>query len=74
MYVFGADSVCIDENRTIAYSDFIQIMESDRYLFFYRTKRKIYPVDKSTFHGGTPEQLAKHLKTLCSKIYLICNY
>lgn len=58
----------------IAYTMVEQIIESTKYFFIFHTKNQAFVVEKSTFSGGTPEELRDKLSELLGKKYYINKY
>ena len=44
------------------------------YFFIFHTKNQAFVVEKSTFSGGTPEELRDKLSVLLGKKYYINKY
>ena len=58
----------------IAYTMVERVIESTKYFFIFHTKNQAFVVEKSTFSGGTPEELRDKLSVLLGKKYYINKY
>lgn len=58
----------------ISYTMVEQVIESTKYFFIFHTKNQAFVVEKSTFSGGTPEELRDKLSVLLGKKYYINKY
>ena len=74
--VFTDDRVCAStvregfEGRSdIAYDKLAKVIETDEFFFIFSSIRSAVPVEKATFEGGTPEQLAEKLRAAVGKNY-----
>jgi hypothetical protein len=58
----------------IEYSLLVKVYETTKYLFLYQTSNQVFIVDKSTFEGGSDEDIRNKLSTFLKDKYLICKY
>jgi len=55
----------------LRYAVLEKIIEAPRYFYFYQTKNQAFVVEKSTFSGGTAEELRQRIQPVLGKKYKI---
>ena len=58
----------------IAYSLFVKVYETSKYLFLYQTNNQVFIVDKNTIEGGTVEEIRNKLSAFVTNKYIVCKY
>ena len=52
----------------------MKVMETEARLFLFQSKTQAYVVDKTTFEGGSAQDLRKVLTDVLGKKYVECKY
>ena len=80
-YVFYDDEITVSSvsehlsaKDVLKYSIMVKAYETEKYFFFYISKRQVFVVDKATLEGGTAEDLRVKLLSVLGKKYIRCKY
>lgn len=80
-YAFTDGGIAVSSNgdgysgsSEITYEKLCRAAETNEYFFLYINKRQAFVVDKSTFEGGTADELTARLVSALGKKYMRCRY
>ena len=80
-FVFSEDSMYVHSDSdihktdsTMKYEALVKVMETEARLFLFQSKTQAYVVDKTTFEGGSAQDLRKVLTDVLGKKYVVCKY
>lgn len=80
-YTFTDDSITVSSNgdgysgsSEITYEKLYRAAETNEYFFLYINKRQAFVVDKTTFVGGSADELTARLTSVFGKKYIRCRY
>ena len=73
-YTFTDDGMTVaastdgyEGETTVSYDHILRVIDTPEYFFLFISGSNAWPVDKSTFEGGTPEQLTEKLRANVKK-------
>lgn len=83
-YTFTEDTLVIDtvdakgnvfqSNNENSYTNITKVMETDRYMFIWPAKDRVFIMDKTTIQNGTDEDIRKRVTSGENVQYIRCRY